>query len=511
MSTSLTWAFEAAQRAGYRGYFWFPSLDPQVQMVQWSRDIIARKINWLYNNVPALRAVVDGLAIDEVDTGLWPKPATSSPAFNIAVKTAFRQQCQFHKAFSADGENNYFSSQLLVRRELRLRGDCFAQKLRAGEAASCPQMHFLPSYQCTDSSAKDGFRDGRLNNKFRRAVKWRFADDEQFSRFRDVDAADVIHFHDPFLIGQTRGISELAPVVKHLFSIDDIYNAETGGVLLRASMAYAVERSDMSDTGPTLIPGATLIETQDQPDGSKLYVQRLQVNNATDIRVADMPPGRTMKVVESNKSAESASWSKELLAAVAYCTKYPPDYIFALAGFAQGTAVRLAQGKVQRVLNTIRDFQIAMQHVDEWWPFWLWQNIAGGTFDRMNVRGGVPDDWWKYNIVVPKDISVDTGRDGRLYDDRVSRGLMPVGLYSGMIYGKDEDEMDDAVIRDAYRRRKRNQEIASEMQADEIPIDQIFRPPPGTAAPVAAADTTDPTETEETEEETPDADAAKEK
>jgi ferredoxin-thioredoxin reductase catalytic subunit len=475
-------AFEAAKSSGYRGWFYFPSLNPQDQMPQWTREEINRKVNWLYNNVGAVVAVIDGLALDEVDTGLWPKPCTSSAAFNAAVKHLWQQQCGFNKAFSADGENNFYSAQYLIRREIRLRGDMFAQKLRSGEAAASPQLHFLPGYQCGNAVTgldQSQWRDGRMDNPLGRALQWRFQGPDA-AGFLDVSASDCIHFHDPFLLGQKRGMSALASVARKLFSIDDIEKAETSGVLLRTRIAYAIERvgADGGD-GPTLLPGTQEVEELEGPAGNKVIIQKIVANDGTEVEVADLPPNQKLRVVESVKSTESSGWISHLLADVAYCTKYPPEYIFALASLSQGTLVRMAQQKVQRVVNTVRDFQIITQLLDEWWPFWLWDNIKNGRLD--NVRGGIPDQWWPYLVVRPKDLTVDMGREGRLYDERLASGKMPVGLYVGMLYGEDEEDFDDAIIRDAYRRRRRVREIGEELQEDTLSVGEIFRQPPGTA------------------------------
>jgi hypothetical protein len=487
-------SFDAARRGGYRGFFWFPTLNPAEQMQGMDRETIAEKNNWLYNNVGAMRAVVDGLALDEVDTGLWPKPATKSAAFNAAVKTAFTQQCGFHRSFSADGENNFFSGQMLVRKEVRLRGAAFGQKLRAGEGLASPSMHFLADWQCANAITtldQSEWRDGRRDNRFGRALQWRFLTNRERTQWLDLDAADVIHFHDPFLIGQKRGISALAPVTGKMFSIHEIEKAETNGVLLRTRIAYAIERKfEAADDGaPTLLPGAVEVQEVDQDDGSKLIIQKIVAQDGAEVEVADLSAGRSLKVVESAKSSEASGWIKELLADVARCTGYPAEYIFGLAGLTQGTLVRMAQQKVQRVVNTIRDFQIILQYIDEWWPFWLWQNIQAGTFD--NVRGGVPDEWWPYIVVRPRDLTVDMGREGRLYDERVATGKMPVGLYVGMLYGEDEEDFDDNIIRDAYRRRRRVREIAEELGEEPMETEQIFRPPAGAAPPVPDAESPD--------------------
>lgn len=463
---SMGEVFDAAKRGGYRGFFWFGSLDPADQMPESTREIIAQKANWLYNNIGAVRAVIDGLALDEVDTGLWPKPATTSAPFNSAVKAAFMQQCGFHRSFSADGEDNFFSGQYRVRREVRLRGELFGLKLRAGEAAVCPQMHFLPSWQCANARTpldQSFWKEGRMDNRFGRAMQFRFVTRPDCTAWQDVDAGDCIHFHDPFLTGQKHGLSELAPVIRKLYSLDDIERAETSGVLLRTRIAYAIQRAEGDEEAPSLLPGARSVQTITNPDGSKVLIQKVMIDDDTEVEVADLSGGKKLSVVESAKTSESGGWIDHLLRDVAFCTKYPVEYIFSLAGLTQGTLVRMAQQKVQRVVNTVRDFQIILQYIDEWWPFWLWQNIKSGTFD--NVRGGVPEGWWPYLVVRPKDMTVDPGREGRLYDERVGTGKMPFGLYVGMIYGEDDEEFEDTIIREAYRRRRRIREIAAEMES----------------------------------------------
>jgi len=487
-SSSIAHSFEAARRTGYRGWFYFPSLSPADQMPQWTRDEINRKVNWLYNNLGAVVALIDGLALDEVDTGLWPKPCTTSSAFNAAVKALWQQQCGYHSAFSSDGQNNFYSAQYLIRREIRLRGDCFAQKLRSGTAAACPQLHFLPGYQCGNATTgldQSYWTDGRRDTPLGRPMSYRFLTNDTGTGFRDISAADAIFFHDPFLIGQKRGMSALATVAQKLFSIDDIERAETSGVLLRTRIAYAIERSGLDDDGgPSLLPGATEVEEVEGPDGSKVTIQKIVAGDGTEVEVADLTANRKLRVVESAKTSESRGWTRHLLADVAMATKYPPEYIFSLADLSQGTLVRMAQQKVQRVLNTVRDFQLIMQLLDEWWPFWLWDNIKSGRLD--NVRGGIPDQWWPYLVVRPKDLTVDMGREGRLYDERLASGKMPSGLYVGMLYGEDEEEFEDQIIRDAYRRRRRAREIAEELGEDPIPAAEIFRPPAGTAATAPA-------------------------
>jgi hypothetical protein len=488
-------AFDAARRRNYRGMFYIP-LSPREQMTDLTRDEAARKSNWLYNNVPEARPVIDGTALDIVDTGIWPKPSTPNPAFNARVKILWGQQCGFHKAFSADAEDNFYSAQYRIAREINLRGQCFGNKLRPGDAASCPSLQLIPSYQCGNprNAENEGWSGGRFNNKFGRALKWRFLKDPLGTKWQDVPGDDVIHFHNPFLIAQDHGMPLLTPVCRLLFTIDDIERVESTGVQMRSRVAYGIERQTDDHAGPTILPGADSATARTNEDGSTVIVQKVRAADGNDAEIWESPTGRKPYVLESTKSSEATDWTKTIRTKIAYSTLFPPSYIYDLTDLTQGTGVRFSQGKVQRVLNTFRAFQMVPQLIEEWYPFWLWQNILMGNLD--DVPGGIPEDWWGYRVIMPANMSVDRG-DGKTFDDRLTRGVIPAGLYYGMIFGEDEEEMQREIIRNAYDKRQWNSEEALARNVPEIPIDQIFLPPPGSPAPIAAdpaaeAPTTDP-------------------
>jgi capsid protein len=168
----------------------------------------------------------------------------------------------------------------------------------------------------------------------------------------------MLHFHDSLWKGQRRGMSPLTPAVRKLFSLDDIERASTSGVLMRQRIAYAITKSNQDDDEPTLLPGATLVETveSENPDGSKtrLHIQRITSQDGTDIDIADLPPGREIKIVESEHNNEGREWSEHMLTDIARCTKYPPQYVFFLGGLSQGTEVRMVNKRIQRRKNHVR-------------------------------------------------------------------------------------------------------------------------------------------------------------
>jgi hypothetical protein len=232
----------------------------------------------------------------------------------------------------------------------------------------------------------------------------------------------------------------------------DIEAAESTGTLLRTRIAYAVTTSGR-DHVTGLLPGAVGVEEQTvtATDGTqtKLLIQKIRTNDGTEIDVADMPEGKDIKVIESQKQSAAVEWNKHLLTDVSYATLYPPEYLFAIAGMSQGTMVRLVQNRVQRIARNVRFFQLEPQFVRRTWTFFAWQLISGGYFDRLGVQ--VPTDWWRMKVINPADMTVDLGREGRLHDERFESGKIDDDEYHGL-RGRDPDDVDRRVIRRHFKR-----------------------------------------------------------
>jgi hypothetical protein len=490
--SSLMEAFEGARWGGYRGWWWFPTLDTSKQMPQWTRDQIARKQVWAYNNIPEMRAVIDGLAIDEVDTALWPKARTSNPKFNRAVTDRFDEENKDPRTFDLRQVESSYSAQFLIRRTVRLIGDMFAQLVRPFLPGAPPRMGFLPGYQCSSRGAQaDDYdlREGiRFDPQTGAASKYRFAlpvrklGDKQ--EYTELEANDVLHFHDPFLSDQIRGISTLAPVTRQMFSMDDIDRAETSGQLLRSNMAFAIETQGPEESTIPRLPGVTDVEVVENPDGSKTVIQKMIQRDGTDVQVYIPPSGMKIKTLESNRGG-AIEFRNLLARGMMHCTPYPPEWILSLMGLGQGTVARIVQNRVQKIANFYRAMQLDAQYMQRWYRYWLWQRIKAGVFD--NVEGGVPFDWWVHKLVYPRDMSVDLGRDGRLYDDRVMRGNMSPADYHALA-GRDEEDVDEEIVDIAIHRRKLLEEKLKENPGMKIGYEEVWRLPVGTANTAAAVE-----------------------
>jgi hypothetical protein len=453
---------ESASRSGFRGWFYFPTLEPTDMYTQDSRSVTAGKAWWLYNNVGEVRAIIDGLGEDEVDTGIWPKAFTSNPAFNKAVDDRFELECGRPDHFHAAEEENFYSVQVTIRRAIRLYGELFGQLLAPAPDAGSPfpALHLIQPHQIGNLATEAGvdqsrWKDGIYANRLGKALQFRVLTNKERTQKIDVSREDMLHFHDPFLPGQMRGISALSPITRRFFRYDEIQKAAESGMLLRERMAFALTKgsSDSDDELP-LLPGAT-VEEREQSDGTKLIVQKI-IAGETDNEVPNLPPGWDLKVVESERAQQTPEWLKWMLTSAAYSTGYPPEHVYSMAGLGNGTDVRRLQKRVQRKKNQVRNFQLVKQFIPYWYEFWIYQRIKAGVFD--SVTGGIPENFLRHKFLMPADDTVDVAREGRLYDERLAAGNMSPDAYYAL-QERDTSDVEDDVIEMRERREKKLDEL----------------------------------------------------
>jgi hypothetical protein len=127
-----------------------------------------------------------------------------------------------------------------------------------------------------------------------------------------------------------------------------------------------------------------------------------------------------------------------ILRELAWASDYPPEYVFFIASGKQGTALRLLLQKVNAIVNGKREFQLKPQFLNVFPRFWIWN----GMIKPNRVKATVPDNWWSFKTGGTRDMTLDIGREGRLYDERVTTNKMSISGYHAL-YGEDDIEVED--------------------------------------------------------------------
>jgi hypothetical protein len=505
---SMASVVESARRGGYKGYFYFPTLEVSHWSERRTRVQSAQDAEWLYEHSGAARMIIDGLALDETDTGLWPKADTENEAYNVALNEAFDNMWGSDpRFFDVARQETFYSAQMKIRRAIRLHGEIFGQLIRPDPStgAVAPRLNLIPMHHCDaglfEQEKSEGWNDGiyftaeGTPSAYRFVIPGKKPGEKEKVRVEPFD--DILHFHDPLLPGRVRGKSSLEPVLNKLFSIDDIDKASTSGEVLRSRIAYAI-MSKGPEGGMSLLPGAAEVSEEEvtNPDGTKTktLVQKIVAGDGTEVDVLDLPDGKEVKLVESAKASSAVDWNNHLLRDVAFSQLYPPEYIFSLAGGTQGTMVRLMQSRVQRIIRNIRFFQMEPQYVRRTWTFFAWQLIRAGYFENLGIE--VPAAWWRMKCINPADMTVDLGREGRLFDERLNTGKMDDDEYHGL-RGRDGDDVDRRVIRRYFKRIAMIEEEAARAGRPAPPAGEIFKSPAGQQTSAPEKEKSNPDEEEE--------------
>ena len=136
----------------------------------------------------------------------------------------------------------------------------------------------------------------------------------------------------------------------------------------------------------------------------------------------------------------------------------PPEALMLLVGLA-GTETRALLEVAQNFLDRIQQMVID-QFCFPAWKYWIYQEIQAG---RLPYPG---DDWWRVEWVTPRKITVDNGRDGRLYAQLLDSGYLSWERYCNL-HGLDAEAEEDDILT-AYVRRK------AKCEALGLDISQVF-------------------------------------
>lgn len=522
-SSSLGWTdiYQAAERAGFEGYFWIPDLTPSEKMDKMTRRAIIERSDWLCDNCPPVNMAIDCIALDESGTGLWPKWQTGQDDFDTAMTDAYHYTNHDPRIFSADGRNNAYSVQYAIRRVIARYGDGFGQLLRPSPGARTPSHALFPGYivdNFGDEKPDSGWRDGILCDQRDRAIRYRVLNKEHPTGYQDVEAADMLHYHDPFLPGQRRGLPALTPVCKKLFRMEDIEQAIADGTLSREMMGWAIENPKTdSPVGPRM-PGAQEVGTAKKEDGSSFTVTKFFGGRVgrRGTAIPELPGGATFKMLESNRPGTAVmEFLDSILRQLAWARKYPPEYVFFNAG-GQGTGWRMVLEKVKAQIAGAREFQLIPQFLNRWHVFDAWQRVKSGYFDKVpglecstcegtglkperatgdpQGQGGcpecegtgfvtraikIPGNWWKHKIVYPADITVDPERVLRIYAELASKNQMSIDAFHGKM-GEDSSDTEDTNL-NRMRKRVRKLKKMNRQEGTSFTYYEVW--PPSTNAP----------------------------
>ena len=439
-------AFEAADISHQRGLILIDTVDPKRELTPRTREQLIRKARWLYNNVPEVTYIVEHIAQRAIGTGIVAKARTTDTEWNRLAERHFEDRaCGESWAFDASDSVNFYSSQSLIIRQVALDGDFFAQKLTTATGGA--RFRFIGGEQVgSTASSSDRAYDGLLLDKFGAPTSYRVITDRANGKFVDVPVADMMHMRHVRRVGQPRGVSWFHSAIIPAQDKSETRGYVKGAYKAGSQIGFTITSNEAVKIGL----GASKVTNQ---DGDEISTDSLY--NGT--LIPRLKPGETIQSFKNEAPGTAfeplmRSYSEDIARAVGV----PPEAIMLLTGLA-GTEMRgfieVAQNFLERIQQMVID-----QFCFPAWKFWIWQEIQAG---RLPYPG---DDWWRVEWVTPRKITVDNGRDGRLYADLLDRGLMSWERYCNIL-GLDAEAEEDDIIQTFQRRQQKCAALGLDLNA----------------------------------------------
>ena len=429
-------AFEAAEHSKDRGLILLNTVEPKRETPPHTRTALLKKARWLYNNLGVASYLIEHLAQRAVGTGIKPKPLTANPEWNRLAEQAFQDRaCAEAWAFDSSAQVNFYGAQSLIIRQVAVDGDFFAQFLTTESGAARVRFIGGEAIGSTADSSQYAF-DGVLLDPFGAPRSYRVVTDRSAGKYTDVPASDMLHFRHIRRHGYPRGISWLHNAIINCHDLLEYLAYEKGSAKAGAQIAFAITSSEAIRLGGGLSTGSTA----DTP-AQDLSIETL--HNGT--LIPKLKPGESIQSFKNEHPGTAFEpFIKTIMGEIARGIGLPPAAIMLDTGSA-GTEFRGVLEVAQNFLERLQQMLVD-QFCRPFWKYWVWHEIQAG---RLPYPG---EDWWRCSFRAPKKITVDNGRDGRLYAQLLDSGYMSWEYYCD-IHGVDANETEDAIITGYLRRQ----------------------------------------------------------
>ncbi len=456
--TSLA-AYEGAEPHASRGYIYFPTLNPALELTPLKRETLMKKARWLTNNQGFALRAVDGISRYCVGTGIIPQCRTANSEFNRAAERRFEDTvCNEPGAFDRAGQVNFYEAQALILRQIITDGDFFGQFMKS--AAGQGMMRFVGAENVGNAAAmamnydQAEWIDGVRLDGFGRPIAYRvLTSDKRVSR--DIPAGDMLHFRKIRRNGQARGVTWMAHAVNKLQDMTEMLQYVQHSHKLFSQIGFIATSGEATatDFGARLasIRSATVGEPTAQVTPQRIFDTSSGIMNlkpGEKIEAFSNPhPGPTMEPF-LNYLARDISWGIGV----------SPEVLWSIAGIG-GANTRHVLQDASVFFREVQDMLIT-QFCRRFWLYWLWHEMREG---RLPYPG---DDWWRVDWIRPARPTVDFGRDTKAVLEIVRQGGMSIRTFAEM-HGLDEEMEEDAAILTAKRRIEK-------CEAAGVPIQSAF-------------------------------------
>ncbi len=287
------------------------------------------RVRDLIRNNAYARGALDAIVANIVGCGIKPKPAIEDqPERNKQIQEKWNAWCE-----TADitGRLHFYQLQALALREVVEAGEMLVNTvmLPFDPVGGVPlALEAIESERISSDADISYGRKGLAQNEIRRGVEvdrtgravayWLYPTNPHdlgyspVSEAERIDGERILHLYRPERIGQTRGISWLAPAVLRLRDLDMYLENELQASAVAACFAVAIKTVDSGGSWN----GLNTPDGQDSTDGNYDRMERLQPGGVTHLF-----PGESVEQINPLRpNAAADSFLATMLRSIAVAT-----------------------------------------------------------------------------------------------------------------------------------------------------------------------------------------------
>ena len=383
--------FQAAGQSESRGYLYWPSLDTRRQITSFTREEIARKIEWLYQHFGFARRLCHGMA--RMLGFMTPQPNVSDEEWNDLSFETFMSIAGSAEIWDAGGKFDFFEAQYHDNVQTFVRGDQVAvlTETTSGRA----RLAYYEAYQLSngDRTGKQ-WVDGVQVGPFAKHLGYSLRDGEDPSKTVFVDAKDAIYFGNFDNRGQVRPLSILATAVLNMVDVVEVRGFTKTAIKnhSRIGTVQEVDAASPSNTGVGGIGGPVSTVPVTMPDGTTQNINmELVMNGAISPR---LPPGVKVRVIADDRpSQNNMEFEKALLKDCCDTVDLSYARLCDVAGIS-GPGLRMLNSDDKRWIS-LRHHRQA-KRCQRMYNYVIAKEIKAGRLRKPNLK---PGEYWWHKVI----------------------------------------------------------------------------------------------------------------
>jgi capsid protein len=460
-ATMQAWsAWDGANWSQNRGWIYFPTLSTKRDLDTYTLTELRRKSRWLYGNVGLATRIIDGIA--KMVGALTPVPMTDDKAWNEAALKKFTNDAGAEFVFDQSGKFNFWSAQPMMTACRLLDGDILG--VLTSTQSGIASVMFYEAHQIGNAQQalnQDQWMNGVYATPQNRALQYRILT-EDYTKSVDVSASDAI-FHCLFRRPcRQRGEPALRHAVNNLLDRSEIMSYVKASSKNAASIGYQIVRTP-AFSGPAQLPSLNVGPTDFTiPDSTKIKVE----DAYSGTRVPVMNPGEEIKLLLDQRPHQNQlEFSDYLVRDIAWGLDISPDLLWNIAKVG-GADVRYLLADAQKTVEAMQAL-LADQFCSRFWIYYIAKELKNGRLPQCK-----DPEWWQHSWQAEQKLTVDIGRDGKLYLDMHKSGLISLKRWFSSSLGASwQPEMSDYLDERKF--------IIDEIAKRGLTYDEAFPPAPG--------------------------------